>query len=557
MRSIAISAAALLASTLPAQARVAASFAHANITSQQLADTDGDGRQELLLVCHDLIANKSSLVRIGLDDNNQQLIQCGEIVLTDPAHTLIAVEDLLPSKGAEVILATPRRTACMTWSADGVPGKQIVLSRSAKFRVRVDQPQLSPFVIDLNKDGLLDLMMPSLDGVQPYFQVRPKKKLGEDSVPVFRSMAPFGVPVSAVVDSGGGGIDQELTGRIRIPQIDTEDLNGDGRPDLLTKEGFRRAYHLQRADGTFEKPIELDLKQFVDSTPKAAMDLGSTAVLSDNQMMQRGDVNGDGIPDHVIAHRRKIWTFLGNASGPQFQQARTQAVADDVTQLLLIDLDRDNCDDLLTFRVQLPGLATIVLALVRSIDIDVRAVGYQSEKTGFAGAPKWRRTVTVRIPPLLTLLGQQEQLMERFSNLINKARISARGEFLSAGRPDLALVTEDNSTIQLFPNVPAAPDLDSQEGAEMLGDLLFKNENTVFDIDRIFGLASGFLDRMNDQSVGDRKPTASIKLRDVEQWHLTKLTVGEFDGKPGEELLLTYRAANDPTHRAYDLIAWF
>jgi hypothetical protein len=552
MRLVPISVATVLAGVMPAQARTAASFEHANITSQRLADTDGDGRQELLLVCHDLVTGKSSLVRVGFDDNNQQLIQRGEIVLTDPAHTLIAVEDLLPAKGAEVILATPRRTACVAWSVDGEPGKQIVLARSAKFRVRVDQPQLSPFVIDLNKDGKLDLMLPSLEGVQPYFQ----EKLGEDGVPVFRSMDPFRVPVRAGVDTGSGGIDQELTGSIGIPQIHTEDLNGDGRPDLLTKEGFRRAYHLQRTDGTFEKPIEVDLKQFVDSTPKAAMDLGTTAVLSDDQMMQRGDVNGDGIPDHVIAHRRKIWTFLSDTSGPQFKKARTQAVADDVTQLLLIDLDRDNCDDLLTFRVQLPGLATIVLALVRSIDIDVRAVGYKSEKNGFAGAPKWRRTVTVRIPPLLSLLGQQEELIDRFTNLINKARISARGEFVTADRPDLALVTEDNSAIELFPNVPAAPELDSNEGAQMLGELLFTDENTVFDIDRIFGLASGFLDRMNDQSVGERKPTASIKLRDVEQWHLAKLNVGEFNDKPGEELLLTYRAANNPVQRAYDVIAW-
>lgn len=542
---------ALATTALPAQARTSASFEYAGITSQRLADTDGDGRQELLLVCH-TVTGDSALIRIGFDDNNQLLVQRGQIALNDPVHTLIAVEDILPAPGAEVILATPRRTSCVSWTADGKAGKEVVLARRAKFKVRVDQPQLSPFVIDLNKDGLLDLMLPGLNGVQPYFQ----EKLGDNGVPIFRSMERFTVPISTSVDTGGGGLDQELTGSIKIPQILTEDLNGDGRPDLLTKEGFKRAFHMQRADGTFEKPIQIDLKQFVDSTPKAAMDLGSTAVLNDSQMMQRGDVNGDGIPDHVIAHRRKIWTFLGNTSGPQFRNTRTQAVADDVTQLLLIDLDSDGCDDLLTFRVQLPGLASIVLALVRSIDIDVRVVGYQSEKDGFAPAPKWRRTVTVRIPPLLSLLGQQEELIERFTNLINKARISARGEFVATDRPDLALVTEDNSMIELFPNVPAAPELDSSEGTKMLRDLLFENENTVFDIDRIFGLASGFLDRMNDQSVGERKPTASVKLRDVEQWLLTELNVGEFDGKPGEELLLTYQAINDPEQRAYDVISW-
>jgi hypothetical protein len=544
--------ATLLAASLPAQAHKSTSFEHTGVTSQRLADTDGDGRQELILISQ-TDNGGSSIIRVGFDDANQQLVQRGRISLADPAHTLVAVEDLLPAPGAEVILATPRRTECMPWTIDGIASKKpIVLSRSAKFTVRVDQPQLSPFVIDLNKDGLFDLMLPSMNGVTPYFQ----ESLGDNGIPIFRRMAPFTVPISASVDTGGGGLDQELTGSIKIPQINTEDLNNDGRPDLLTTRGFKRAYHMQRVDGTFEDPIQIDLKQFVDSTPKAALDLGSTAVLNDNQLMRRGDLNADGIPDFVIAHRRKLWSFLGNSSGPQFKKARTQAVADDVTELMLIDLDDDLSDDLLTFRVQLPGIASILIGLVQSLEVDVRAVGYKSSKDGFQSTPEWRRTITVRVPPLLSLLGRQEELIDRFTNLINKARISARGEFLKSGQPDLALVTEDNSAIQLYPNVPAAPELDSKEGSQMLRALLFDDPNPVFDLERLFGLASGFLDKLSDQAVGDRKPTASIKLRDNEMWYLTDLNVGEFNGQPGKEMLLTYQNANNSKLRAYDVISW-
>jgi hypothetical protein len=364
------------------------------------------------------------------------------------------------------------------------------------------------------------------------------------------------VPVATSVGTGSGGLDQELTGSIRIPQINTEDMNGDGRPDLLTQEGDVRAFHIQRADGTFASPITIDITQFVDSTPKAAMDLGATAVINDRQLMQRGDINADGIPDHVIAHRRKIWTFLGDSSGPQFRKARTQAVADDVTALLLLDLDQDERDDLMTFRVQLPSLATIVLGLVKSIDIDVRAVGYQSDNSGFASTPKWRRTITIRIPPLLSLLSRQDELVERFTSLVNKARMSARGEFSTPGTFDLAIVTTDNTAIELFANVPAAPKVGTKEGSRMLGKLLFEDENTIFDLERLFGLFSGFLDKMNDQTVGDRKASKSLPLRDPANWRLTNLDVGEFDGKPGEELLVTYQSVNDAEQRAYDLLSW-
>jgi hypothetical protein len=160
------------------------------------------------------------------------------------------------------------------------------------------------------------------------------------------------------------------------------------------------------------------------------------------------------------------------------------------------------------------------------------------------------------VPPLLSLLSRQEELIDRFTSLISKARISARGEFLNPGQPDLALVTEDGSAIQLYPNVPAAPKLDSTEGSKMLGSLLFEDEDPVFDLERLFGLVSGFLDKLSDQAVGDRKPTESIKLRDNEKWYLTDLNVGEFDGSPGEEMLLTYRDASNPKQRAYDVIAW-
>lgn len=538
---------------LPAQARTLSSFESRDVTAQRLADTDGDGRNELLVVHHPGVGD-SALIRIGFDDANKALVTRGRILLPDPAHTLIAVEDLLPAPGAEVVLATPRRTATVPFT-DAGDGKPVSLSRKAKFNLRVDQPQFSKFIIDLNKDGLLDLMVPSLEGVQPYFQEKQDQPDG-DARPRFRSMERFTVPVSTSIDTGGGGLDQELTGGVRIPQILTEDLNADGRPDLLTKEGLRRAYHMQRADGTFAEPIRIDLEQFVDSTPKAALDLGSTAVLRDTQLMRRGDLNGDGIADHVIAHRRKIWTFLGDSGGPQFRKTRTQAVADDVTELMLIDLDGNGSDDLLTFRVQLPGLASIVLGLVKSIEIDVRAVGYQSGAEGFESTPKWRRTVTLVVPPLLSLLGRQEELVDRFTNLINKARISARGAFLKDDQEDLAVVTDDGTQVQLYPKVSAAPTLDSAEGSRMLRELLFENDNPVFDLERLFGLASGFLDKMSDQAVGDRKPAASLPLRDPEQWFLIDLDAAEFDGKPGVELLLTYQDPKDPSRRVYDVITW-
>jgi hypothetical protein len=286
------------------------------------------------------------------------------------------------------------------------------------------------------------------------------------------------------------------------------------------------------------------------------MELGSTVVLGDRQLLQRGDIDGDGIPDYVIAHRRKVWTFIADADGPQFRKARTQAVADDVTAMLVVDIDEDERADLLTFRVQLPGIGTLLLGLVRSIDIDIKAVGYQSEADGFARAPKWRRVVTLRIPPILSLLSRQDELVERFTDLIGKTRISARGEFVQPGRTDLAVVQQDVRTIELLADVGDAPTFTSKEGQRMMRRLLFEDENTVFDIDRVFGLISGFLDSMSERTFGDRQAVATLALRDPDRWRLVDLLVGELDGTDGEELIAVYEAVGGGGLRAYDALSW-
>jgi hypothetical protein len=343
-----------------------------------------------------------------------------------------------------------------------------------------------------------------------------------------------------------------------IPQLETADLDGDGKPDLLTRDGTRHAFHLQTAAGTFAEPIVVDLAQFVDSTPKATVELGSTLVAGDRQLLQRGDIDGDGMPDYVIAHRRKVWTFLAGKDGPQFTHARTQAVAEDVTAMLLVDLDDDQRVDLLTFQVQLPGIGALLLGLVQSIDLDIKAVGYKSENGAFANLPAWRRTVTLRIPPVLTLLGQQEELVQRFLDIVGKTRLGVRGAFTGQGADDLALVRSDGSAVELFAAATAPTTLDSAEGRRTLRRLLFEDPETVFDLDRVFALVSGFVDQLSGSRAGDGEPLRTLPLRDPAQWRLVDLMAAPFDDTPGAELVAVYTAADgdDDAARVYDLLTW-
>ncbi|MBL9077225.1 MAG: VCBS repeat-containing protein [Planctomycetes bacterium] len=541
---------AALAAAVPAQEATLGTIGPlAEVVEARTADTDGDGRTELVVVARD-----GTVLRYGFDGT--ALVRRGGLRLRDPGHTLFALVDLAPAAGVELVVADPSGTAWLPWPvADAVSdAAPVPLVRRARLSLRTDAPLRSPFVQDLDRDGRLDLLLPTLQGVLPFVQEAP----ADDGAPRFRALPLLPVPVTAAIEHDPRRRSRELAGSLVVPQLETEDLNGDGRADLLTREDQRRSFWLLGDDGGFRAPITLDLEQFRDSTPKAAVELGSTLVVGDRQLLQRGDVDGDGIPDFVIAHRRKVWTFLASRDGPQFTKARTQAVADDVTAMLLVDLDEDRRHDLLTFQLQLPGVGALLLGLVQSIDIDVKCVGYRSEGPGFANLPAWRRTVTLRIPPVLTLLGQQEELVQRFLDIVGKTRLGVRGAFAAGASNDLALVRSDGSAIERFAGDDAPPRLDSARGRRILRELLFEDPATVFDLERVFALVSGFVDELSGSLVGDRTPRATLPLRDPTQWRVVDLQAADFDGAPGDELVVVYAPADgdETAPRVYDLLRW-
>ena len=243
-------------------------------------------------------------------------------------------------------------------------------------------------------------------------------------------------------------------------------------------------------------------------------------------------------------------------AGPQFTKARTQAVADDVSGMLLVDLDEDKRSDMLTFQVQLPSLGTLLLGLVQSIDIDVRAVGYRSAKDGFEPLPAWRRTVTIRIPSLLSLLSRQEEIVQRFLDIVEKARPVVRGDFSGPGHNDLAMASSDGKSLELYSMASAPPELASAAGRRMLRTLLFEDPDTIFDLDRMFGLLSGLIDQRTSRLTGNAKSTASAPLRDPEVWRLVRLHAANLDGTPGDEAVAVYENLKDDGQQAFDVLTF-
>lgn len=521
----------------------------AAIVDHVLRDLDGDGRVELVLASRDGRIEVWGLGRDGA------LGQLGEpLALADPDHSLLALADLL-GEGALQLAVLGRRgaQAFRFRPGAGFAGDPVALTTEPALAVRAGAPTFSPFVQDVNADGRDDLLIPRGESCELWLRVAGS---GDDN-PLFQrgQVLPLRVELERAVR--GDLLSSNLRNRVKIPTLDVADCNGDGRPDLRVEEGNTRSFFLQRADGRFAaEPIAVDLGMFRDTTPKADVELGETVVLGDEARIQSGDLDADGIDDHVIAHRRKLWTFLSSDAGPQFTKATTRMVAEDISGLLLLHLDEDDREDLLILKIELPSAADLLIGFVSSIDIEITVLGYLTETGGsFADRARWRRNLTLRIPSITRMMSEADDLMERFMDVLGKFRWSALGDFDGDGSRDLALMSEDETSIELWRNPAQAEDLD-RAGERWVRSLLFEDPDTVFDVDRVLQLIAQVFDVRTASMTGDREPDGSSPLPERPGRFLVDVLAGDWDGDGRDELLLVDDAEEAPGARQFHLFQW-
>ena len=356
-----------------------------DVADWKLLDLNANGAVEILL-----IGGKGEVRTWRLDKQSGRMEKRprGKLVLPDSDRTLLAWEKLLPDlPRPQLITLSPKGAHAYLADEFGVFAvKPRLLARRAKFKLRVNDPLFAGVVQDINSDGQLDIVVPGAERTEVW--IRDGKR--------FRRTARIAVEIDRWDSVDGQALSDSLTTSFRIPNLRTQDVNGDGRPDLLVRSGRKRSFHLQAEDGSFpaEPDVRLDLRIFRDTTPAASMRPGRTLAGGNSQRYESRDLDGDGIPDYVIAHRRKVWVFHGNKVRPQFTKPTTiLKVSDDITAMVIANLDDDKYPDLLLLKVQVPSAAGIVAGLVGGLEIDASALGYANDgERGFSRTPEWRST---------------------------------------------------------------------------------------------------------------------------------------------------------------------
>jgi len=515
------------------------------VSDHRIGDLDLDGRAEFVVLARD------GRVRSFRPLSSEPARALGELVLAAPERVLLDLGRW--GEKTYLIAETPQGTLAYPLDAQGLIGPTgATWIPRAKLGLRVGAPTFSRIVQDVNRDGVEDIVVPTLAGVELWQATLEPEK----TVPSFRKAATVAVEIARAAQHEFETLSDALEHSLTIPSLDTEDVNGDGRPDLIVAQDDRRAWHLQRADASFpaEADVAIDLTIFRDTTPAAENSFGSTLAIDDGASFASRDLDGDSVPDYVIAHRRKVWVFRGGPAGPQFTEpSAILKTAEDVTLLLVYPLDDDALPDLLLIKVQVPTVAALLRGLFGEWDVPIRALGYKNVGAGkFETTPGQTSELSLRLPGIVGILKNPEKFTQRFEELEKSFRAGARGDVDGDGNDDILLVTADGKAIELWlGRTDEAPEKSKER---WLRELLFGDPDRVWDIERAFTALGNIAARQVALATGDRPPDRTLPLRDPAETRVLGLECADFDGDGAREVVITCRDLADPRRRWFDVL---
>jgi hypothetical protein len=390
----------------------------------------------------------------------------------------------------------------------------------------VGVPRFADVVQDVNGDAMSDLVLPNGDKLDLWIQ-QPMNATqsgnaaqsgaadGSSAPPTFKRAASVHVQITSGNATENDELSRVLVSDFSIPRLLMLDVNGDGRPDLCVKDGDVRSFHIVAPDGSIpEKPdVSVDLSIFRDTTPEAGIRVGRTLPGGDKAHYESRDLDADGIPDYVIAHRRKVWVFHGTKKGPQFTGSSTIWNADHhVTALLLADLDGDKYPDLVLFKVQVPSLAAILRGLLREWEVEIDAAGYKNlaGKT-FDTKPAWKSALYLRLPAILSMVRDPQSLIHRFEEVGRKFRAPTEADFDGDGKKTRARDRGRSGARDLAWARAIAADGARVERGPCASPC--STIRSAWDIDRDYRVHGGFAERRTQLLTGDRRRRAHRAAR--------------------------------------------
>jgi len=436
-------------------------------------DLTGTGR-------FDLIGLAAGRIAIFRADPAQQAgySPTPEVLVTGPTAYFADAADVLPDKGKEILILTPEGVWAFV-QADGRfnprPSPLIrcdtILSlntlRSGIAAQYQPNVQVLPwnFAFDTNGDGLDDVLVPHDKGTDVYLQ----KPSGQFARPMTLSLFPiihhFAAP-GHKADEFHQTTSRSTRLQMVVPSLESRDVNGDGKPDLVSGP----YWFAQKLDGTFD-------------TTAAQLPPDRQSQLAPN--IRIADINNDKKPDRFTEENvmddplnivTRVRVFLADRAG-KLPENPTQVIVDQNvlihTNLPLHDFDGDGCLDFAMYKtdITVTEIAKWVRQAFGQIEGNLnfflfnRAANCYGTRPDRRVAPSSSKPITMRF---------KVDLMEAMMGLVWERYLSTmmrfEGDYNGDGRPDL-LVREKTEQISIYFNTGRRDPLFSRDPDIVLDNL--------------------------------------------------------------------------------------
>ncbi len=201
---------------------------------------------------------------------------------------------------------------------------------------------------------------------------------------------------------------------VRVPWFSMFDVDGDGTQDLVSETEERVAFHLARPEIDALPSWELDLTALKNDASASDIDLDDLlSVVSGFAQWRVEDLDGQVPKDLIIGSEGTFKIYLGGAAtGPVKKPDQVLKASGNVLYFFVRNVIGDEKPDLQVVRGERVSLARLLKYLVVPGQLDFDVFTYQNEKGMFARRPTKRTTLGLRVPRLFKLFDEFEQISD-------------------------------------------------------------------------------------------------------------------------------------------------
>lgn len=376
-----------------------------------------------------------------------------------------------------------------------------------------------PFARDVDRDGSLDLVLPGAGR----FDIRLNLGIGDAGAILWSDS--IAVEYEPEIDYELGDparLSSTFGQSIRVPLFSIEDVDGDGRQDLVSEMDDRVAFHLADPKISARPTWELDLTELKNDVSASDINLDDLlSAVAGFAQWRVEDLDGVAPKDLVIGSDGTFRVYLGaSRTGPIGDPDQVLRSSGNTLYFFVRDVIGDARPDLQIVRGERISLARLLKYLVVPGRLDFDVFTYQNEGKGFARRPTKRTTIALRVPRLLGMIDEFEDMSDELEAQwdIPAKRLDWDGDgeqddVVDAVGGRLSVYTDCAPSEQRFENLSFQSGFDGIIERVVLRDLdqLDDGGETVIDLGELnaFAVAPGKVLR---DATSDRKPATSAVL---------------------------------------------